>query len=63
MELPVKIVNDFKLQFIFAKRSVLDVLQVLSSLLTTINQTLFTKNKRAILRFFGTFTLTTQLGF
>ena len=41
MELLVKIVNDFKLQTNFAKRSILDVSQVLSSPLTAINQTFF----------------------
>ena len=30
MDLLVKIVNDFKLQTIFAKRSILDVSQILS---------------------------------
>ena len=51
MELHVKIVNDFKLETIFAKSNILDVLQVLSSVLTTINQTFLT-NKIAVSRFF-----------
>ena len=37
MELPVDIVNDFKLETIFAKISILDVSQVLSLSLTTTN--------------------------
>ena len=37
MELLVDIVNDFKLETIFAKISILDVSQVLSLSLTTIN--------------------------
>ena len=63
MEHLVKTVIDFKLQTIYAKRSILDVLQVLSSPLTTINQMFFTNNKRAISRLFGTVTLSTQPGF
>ena len=63
MEHLVKIVIDFKLQTIYANRSILDVPQVLSSPLTTINQMFFTNNKRAISRFFGTVSLTTQPGF
>ena len=59
MEFLIKIVIDFKLQTIFAKRSILAVLQVLS-LLTKINQTLFTNNKRATSRFFGTVTVTAK---
>ena len=59
MELLVKIVNDIKLQTFFTKSSVLDVSEVLSSPLTTINQMFFTNNKRAILRFFGMLTVTT----
>ena len=41
MELLVKIVDDFKLEIIFAERSILDVSQVLSSPLLTINQMLY----------------------
>ena len=48
MELLVKIVIDFKLKAIFAKRLILDVSQVLRLPLTTINQMFLTKNKRAI---------------
>ena len=59
----VKSVNNYKLKTIFAKRSILDVSQVLSLPLTTINQTFLTNNKRAKLRFFETMTLTTQQGF
>ena len=47
-EVLVKIVVNFKLQTSFVKRSILDVSQVLSSPLTTINQTFFTNNKRAM---------------
>ena len=60
MEFLNKIVIDFKLQTIFAKRSILAVLQVLSLVLTKINQTLFTNNKRATSRFFGTVTVTAK---
>ena len=60
MELFVNIIIDFKLQTIFAKRSILDVPKVLSSPLTTTNQTFFTNNKNAISALFGTVTLTTQ---
>ena len=64
MKLIVKVVNDFKVQTIFAKRSILDVSQVLSfPSLTAINQTFFTNNKCAISRLFGTVTLTTPPGF
>ena len=63
MELLVKIVNEFKLYTSFAKRSTLDVPQVLSSPLTTIYQMFFTNNKRAMSRFFGAVTLTNQPGF
>ena len=63
MELFVNFVIDFKLQTIFAKRFILDVSQVLSSSLTTINQTFRTNNKRAISRFFGKLTLTIKPGF
>ena len=45
MELLVKIVNNFKLKTIFAKSLILDVPQVLSSPLTTINQTFLMKTK------------------
>ena len=62
MELLVDIVNDFKLETIFAKISILDVSQVLSMSLTTINRKFFTNYKRAISRFFRTVTLTTQPG-
>ena len=63
MELLVKIVIDFKLQTIFTKRSILDVSQVLSSPLTTINQTFFSNSKTAISRFFVMMTLTAKAGF
>ena len=65
MELLVKIVNNFKQQTIFAKRSILHVSQVVSSPLTTFLRfsMFFTNNKRTISRFFGTVTPTTQLGF
>ena len=61
-ELLVKIANDFELQTTVAKRSILDVSLVLSSPLTTKNQTFLTNNKRAISRFFGTVALPTQPG-
>ena len=48
---------------IFAKRLILDVSQVLSSLLTTIKYTFLKDNKRVISRFFGTVALTTYPGF
>ena len=60
IELLVKTVNDFKLLTIFAKRSILDVSQVLSSPLTAINQTFFMKNKRAISWFCGMLNLIAQ---
>ena len=41
MELLAKIVNDFNLQTIFAKSSILDVSQVLTLPLITINETFF----------------------
>ena len=65
MELLVQIFNNFKQQTIFAKRSIIDVSQVLSSSLTTFLRfsTFFTYNKRTRSRFFGTVTPTTQLGF
>ena len=45
MELLVKIVIDFKLQAIFAKRFILDVSQVLRLPLTTINQIFLQRTK------------------
>ena len=67
MELLVKIVNNFKLQTIFAKSLILDVPQVLSSPLTTINQTFLMKTKELYHQsyikrymFFVTVVLTTQ---
>ena len=60
MELFVNIIINFKLQTIFAKRSILDVPNVLSLPLTTTNQMFFTNNKNAISALFGTVTLTTQ---
>ena len=63
MELLVNIVNNFKLQTIFAKSSISDVSQVLSFPLTAINQMFLTNNKTAISRSSGTVTLTTQPGF
>ena len=60
IELIVKIINDFKLQIIFGKRSILYMSQVLSLPLPTINQTFLMNNKRAIPRFFGTMALCTQ---
>ena len=48
MELLVKIFIDFRSQIIFVKRSILDISQVLSSLLTSISQTICTNNKRAV---------------
>ena len=48
---------------IFAKRLILDVSPVLSSLLTTIKYTFLKDNKRVISRFFGTVALTTYPGF
>ena len=55
MELLVKIVNDFKLLAIFAKRSILDVSQVLNLPLTTINQTFFTNSKSYIMVFWNSY--------
>ena len=63
MELHVKIIKDFKLRTIFAKRSILNVSQVLSSPLTTIIETFFRNNKSAMSRFSGTLLLTTQPDF
>ena len=63
IELLVKIINDFKLSTIFAKSSISDMSQNLSLPLTTISQTFFTNNKRALSRFFGTVIPTTQPGF
>ena len=59
MELLVINVNDFKLSITFAKSSISDLSQVLSSPLATINQVFLTTNKRATSWFFGTVSLTT----
>ena len=53
MELFVKIVNDFKLYTIFAKRSILDVSQALSSPLATINQMIFYQKQKNYTTVFG----------
>ena len=63
VKLLVKIVVNFEMQTIFSKRPILNVSQLLSTPLTTINETFFMKNKRATSQFFGTVTLTTQSGF
>ena len=63
LELPLKIVNNFKLLTIFVERSILGVSQVLSSPLTTINQASLRTTKELYHGFFGTLTLTTQPGF
>ena len=55
--------KDFKPQTIFAKRSTLDVSQVLSLPLTTINQMFLINIRRAISWLFGSVTLTSQPGF
>ena len=52
MELIVKIIIDFQLQSIFAKTTVLDVSQALSSPLTTINQTFFYKQQESYIAVF-----------
>ena len=46
MELLAKIVNDFNLQTIFAKSSILDVSQVLTLPLITINETFFYEQQK-----------------
>ena len=63
MKLLIKTLNDLKLCTIFAKRSTLYVFQVLSSTLTTTNQTFLTNQKRNVSPIFGTVALTTQPGF
>ena len=63
MELLLTVIINFKPQTNFAKRSILDMSQVLSLALSTKNQTFFKNKKRAISWFFGMVTLTTQLGF
>ena len=63
MKLLIKTLNDLKLHTIFAKRSTLYVFQVLSSTLTTTNQTFLTNQKRNVSPIFGTVALTTQPGF
>ena len=63
MELLVEILNHFKVEIISAKRLILDVSQVLSSPLTTINYTFLTNNKKVISRFFGIVALTAYPGF
>ena len=63
MELLLKIFNDFKLYANFAKSYILDVPLVLSSPLTTINQTFLSNNKIAISRFSRRVALTTHPGF
>ena len=63
MELLLKIFNDFKLYANFAKSYILDVSLVLSSPLTTINQTFLSNNKIAISRFSRRVALTTHPGF
>ena len=60
MELLAKIVNDCINYKLFSQKStILDVSQVLSSPLTTINQTFLTNNKRAVSRFIGMVALNT----
>ena len=63
MEFLFKLVHNFKLYTILVKSSILDVPQVLTSSLTTINQTFITNNKSVISQFFRTVALPAQPGF
>ena len=59
MELFAKLLTALNCKLFSRKSTILDVSKVLSSSLSTINQTFLTKNKRVISRFFGTVALTT----
>ena len=59
MELFAKLLTTLNFKLFSRKSIILDVSEVLSSSLSTINQMFLTENKRVISRFFGTVALTT----